>query len=68
MSGKTYLRLQWAQTTLLLVAAIGLAVGGESWVFVAVLVFFVACSVPVILTSGRRSAARIDAKRERERG
>jgi hypothetical protein len=62
MTGRTYLKWQWASWVGGVICTVMIALW-ISWVGAAVLAVFLLYGIRINLTSGRRVAARIDAKR-----
>jgi hypothetical protein len=64
MTGRTYLRRQWASWVGGVICTVMIALW-ISWAAAVVLAVFLLYGIRVNLTAGRRVAERIDAKRER---
>jgi hypothetical protein len=65
MTGQRYLRLQWMSWALSVVCVFFIAMWTTWWIAVLMGVWLL-YGIRINLTSGRRAAARIDAKRERD--
>ena len=64
MTGRGYLRLQWTSWALSVVCVFFIAMWTTWWI-AALAVVWLLYGIRINLTSGRRIAARMDAKRER---